>query len=153
MWVERIQATEDPQVIMDCVDHFEAEYRRGLPDLECVGRITEAEGKLPGQTAHHMANQKELEIINRILELRVERVETKYYRKYKESYNRDLSQREIDRYLAGEDEVYNVRNLQYRFARTMNLYATLIKGLEIKHYQLTNITKLRAAGLDDAMFD
>jgi hypothetical protein len=153
MWVERVQLTEDLAVVLQAIDHFEAEYKKGLADLDCVGRISEAEGRLPGQTAYHMANQKDLEIINRILDLRVERVEQRYYKKYKETYNRDLSQREIDRYLAGEDEVYHIRNLHLRFARTMNLYASLIKGLEIKHYQLTNITKLRAAGLDDAMFD
>lgn len=154
MWIDRIQANpDDLTIIADCIEHYEREYGKALPDLKCIGRIGEASAKLPAQVEKHFSAQKELEVILRIIERRVAKLEGIHHKKYREFYNRDLTARDIDRYIAAEDDVYNLTMLQYRFAALVNKYSGISKGLEIKHYQIGNITRLRAAGLDDAMFD
>jgi hypothetical protein len=61
-----------------------------------------------------------------------------------------LSSRDCDRYVDGEQDVVDFEILINDVALLRNQYLGVIKGLDIKQWQLSNIVKLRTAGLDDA---
>jgi hypothetical protein len=71
------------------------------------------------------------------------------YRKYLERYNRDLSDRSIEKYLDGESSLVDMNTLICEVALIRNKYLGLMKGFEAKSWQINNIVKLRSIGIED----
>jgi hypothetical protein len=66
-----------------------------------------------------------------------------------ENYQRALSSRDVEKYVEGEADVIDMEKVINEFAMLRNHWLGIIKGLDIKQWQLSNIIKLRAAGLED----
>ena len=66
-----------------------------------------------------------------------------------ENYQRALSSRDCEKYVEGEADVVDMEKVINEFAMLRNQWLGIIKGLDIKGYQINNIIKLRAAGLED----
>ena len=82
------------------------------------------------------------------IELRRER--SKQFKKYLENYNRALSSRDAEKYVDGETDVINMEKIINDFAFMRNQWLGITKGLDQKQWQITNIVKLRVAGMEDA---
>jgi hypothetical protein len=67
-----------------------------------------------------------------------------------EHYSRALTSRDVEKYIDGEPSVVDLMIIQNKIALIRNKFAGITKALEIKHFQITNIVKLKAAGLDDS---
>ena len=61
-----------------------------------------------------------------------------------------LSSRDADKYVDIDDDVHAYALLVNRFALLRNSFLGIHKGLEAKSFQINNITKLRAAGIEDS---
>ena len=85
---------------------------------------------------------------SRNIELR--RLRSKTFRKYLENYNRALSSRDAEKYVDGEDDVVDMDKIINDFALIRNQWLGITKGLDQKQWQITNIVKLRVAGMEDA---
>ena len=77
------------------------------------------------------------------------RLRSKTFRKFLENYNKALSSRDADKFVDGEDEVVNLQYLINEFSLVRNKFIGIIKALEAKQFQINNVVKLRAAGLED----
>jgi hypothetical protein len=77
------------------------------------------------------------------------RIRSKAFKKYLENYQRALSSRDVEKYVDGEADVVDMEKIINEFAMLRNQWLGIIKALDIKQWQLSNIIKLRAAGLDD----
>jgi hypothetical protein len=73
-----------------------------------------------------------------------------HYRRYLERYNRELSDRSIEKYIDGESDIVDMNNLINEVALVRNKYLGIMKGLDAKGFSLGNITRLRIAGMNDA---
>ena len=73
----------------------------------------------------------------------------KIFRKFRESYNRSLSSRDAEKFVDGEEDVISLQYLINDFSLVRNRFIGIIKALEAKQFQINNIVKLRAAGLED----
>ena len=62
---------------------------------------------------------------------------------------RALSSRDCEKYVEGEADVVDMEKIINEFAMLRNQWLGIIKGLDIKQWQLSNIIKLRTAGLED----
>jgi hypothetical protein len=60
-----------------------------------------------------------------------------------------LSSRDADKYAEGEQDVVDQQHIVNEFALIRNKYMGLIKAIDTKGFQINNIVKLRAAGLED----
>jgi hypothetical protein len=60
-----------------------------------------------------------------------------------------LSSRDCEKYVEGEADVVDMEKIINEFAMLRNQWLGIIKSLDIKQWQLSNIIKLRAAGLED----
>jgi hypothetical protein len=67
-----------------------------------------------------------------------------------ESYNKKLTSRDADKYVDGEADVVDMAKIINDFALLRNQWLGITKGLDQKQWQLTNIVKLRVAGMEDA---
>jgi len=61
-----------------------------------------------------------------------------------------LSSRDAEKYVDGEDDIVDMDKLINDFALIRNQWLGITKGLDQKQWQLTNIVKLRVAGMEDA---
>ncbi len=92
---------------------------------------------------------QEIEAVLEYLNIELRRIRSKAFKKYLENYQRALSSRDVEKYVDGEADVVDMEKIINEFAMLRNQWLGIIKALDIKQWQLSNIIKLRAAGLDD----
>ena len=61
-----------------------------------------------------------------------------------------MSSRDVHRYVHGEADVVDYEKIINEFALLRNKWLGVLKALDQKQWQITNITKLRVAGMEDA---
>ena len=138
---------------LDAADAYEEVYEVARSDLIVDGRIEAISARLPGLSEQRFAQLQDIESILEYLETRsrVKMVEkTKYYM---EHYQRTLSDRVAKDYAEVSTEVQTVNHVLQRVAYVRNLFLGISKGFEYMQYQISNVTKLRCAGLEDATID
>jgi hypothetical protein len=61
-----------------------------------------------------------------------------------------MSSRDAEKYSDGEPEVLEMQRLINEFALVRNKFQGLIKAIDTKNFMISNITRLRVAGMEDA---
>jgi hypothetical protein len=153
-WYRRVFQETDPtqQLVIICqaCEQYEAEFEQANSAIRPKGRLTEIESKIPGLAAENMARIGDLNIIIKHLENMeaVAKKERTVY--YMEHYQRKLSETIAGKYAEADDQVQSIRLIRYRVGSVASQFDAISRGLEYMHFQLSNITKLKCAGLDDA---
>ena len=89
-------------------------------------------------------------VILNYLNIELRRTRSKSFKKFLENYNRALSSRDAEKYVDGEQDVVDMEKIINEFALLRNQWLGITKGLDQKQWQITNIVKLRVAGMEDA---
>jgi len=84
------------------------------------------------------------------LNIELRRLRSSLFRKYLETYQRALTSRDVEKYVDVEADVIDMEKIINEFALLRNKWLGITKGLDIKQWQLSNIIKLRVAGMEDA---
>ena len=147
-WYQKI--TEDMGNLSDALVFFDEELENARKEISVKGRIDINSSRLPGMVEHRFNQLQELEAILEYLNIRLKQLRKTHFKNYMETYARQLSSRDAEKYVDGEDEVVNFTILVNEVALRRNRYLGVIKALDISNWQLSNITRLRVAGLDDA---
>ena len=147
MWYSRVTASLN--AIPDFISHYQREILEAKK--ECgIGGVVEINIKeLPGITEHRFNQLQEIEAVLNFLNIQLRKIRRKHFQKYLEGYNRALSSRDAEKYADGEDEVIDQQHIINEVALVRNKYMGLIKAIDAKQFQINNIVKLRAAGLED----
>ena len=144
------EITKNLSKIPDALAHFEAEYESARRECGLKGNLEKHASSMPGIVEHRWNQLQELEAVLEHLNIQLRRVKTKHYKKYLENYARALSSRDAEKYAEGEDEVCDMEALVNEWALMRNRWLGILKGLDQKQWQITNVTKLRVAGMEDA---
>ena len=147
-WYRKVVA--DWNNIPQCLDHFETELAEARSEVKIKGNVEKNSTELPAYVELRFSQLQELEAILEHLNISLRKKRSEYLRKYLENYNKALSSRDAEKYADGEDEVVAISELINQVALMRNSYLGITKGFEIKHFQLSNIIKLRVAGMEDA---
>ena len=83
------------------------------------------------------------------LEIQLRKIRRKHFQKYLEAYNRVLTSRDAEKYVDGEQEVIDYETLINEVALLRNRWLGIIKGLDVKQWQMGHVVKLRTAGMED----
>ena len=105
---------------------------------------------MPGLVEQRFNQLQELEAILEYLNIELRRLRSIYFKKYLETYQRALSSRDVEKYVDGEADVIDMEKIINEFALMRNKWLGITKGLDQKQWQITNIVKLRVAGMEDA---
>jgi hypothetical protein len=105
---------------------------------------------MPGLVEHRFNQLQEIEAILEYLNIEKRQLRSKTFKKYLENYQRALSSRDVEKYVDGEPDVVDMEKIVNEFALLRNKWLGIIKGLDQKQWQITNIVKLRVAGMEDA---
>lgn len=147
-WYSEI--SRDISKIPTAVQFFETELTQARAECKLVGNVEKSAAQMPGIVEHRFNQLQEIEAILEYLNIELRRLRATHFRKYVENYQRQLSSRDAEKFVDGEADVVDFEKIINEFALLRNKWLGIIKGLDIKQWQLSNIVKLRTAGLDDA---
>ena len=148
MWYSQI--SKDISKIPDALQYYEDELVEAKKECRIYGNIEKAAASMPGLVEHRFNQLQELEAILEYLNIELRRLRSSFFKKYLENYQRALSSRDVEKYVDGEADVVDMEKIINEFALMRNKWLGITKGLDQKQWQLTNITKLRVAGMEDA---
>ncbi len=143
------QVSRDLGSLPDCIDYFYQELTSARYESKISGNIEKASAALPGIVEHRFNQLQEIEAILEYLNIELRRIRSRVFKKYLENYQRALSSRDVEKYVDGEDDVVDMEKIINEFAMLRNQWLGIIKAIDIKQWQLSNIIKLRTAGLED----
>ena len=151
-WYHKV--TSDLAEIANCILYYENEIIDARAELNMKGQVlASVSSKLPGLVEYRFNQLQEIEAILEYLNIQYKKTKTAKFRKYLEHYNKALTSRDAEKYAEGDKEVVDLAVLTNEFALLRNQFLGITKGLEVKHWMIGNIVKLRCAGLDDAYID
>ena len=133
--------SRDISKIPSAVLHFENELNDARVEVKLKGNVERAAAEMPG-----IVEQR----FNQLQEIEARRLRSSYFKKYLENYQRALSSRDVEKYVDGEADVVDYEKIINEFALLRNKWLGLLKALDQKQWQITNIVKLRVAGMEDA---
>ena len=136
--------------IPDCITYFDTELQNAKKEVRIYGNLEKASAALPGIVEHRFNQLQQIEAILEYLNIELRRTRSKAFKKYLENYNRALSSRDAEKYVDGEQDVVDMDKIINEFALLRNQWLGITKGLDQKQWQITNIVKLRVAGMEDA---
>ena len=146
-WYSKV--SRDLATLPDCIEYFYQELTHAKIESKISGNIERASAALPGIVEHRFNQLQEIEAILEFLNIELRRIRSRIFKKYLENYQRALSSRDVEKYVDGEDDVVDMEKIINEFAMLRNQWLGIIKAIDIKQWQLSNIIKLRTAGLED----
>jgi len=146
-WLLRVK--EDLGNIIQAIDYYETELANARRELSLHGNIEKHSRDMPGVVESRFGQLQEIESILEYLNIELRKLRSERFRKFLEHYNRQLTSRDAEKYVDGDPDVVNQQHLINEFALLRNKFMGISKGLDAKQFQINNIVKLRAAGLED----
>jgi hypothetical protein len=150
-WYNKV--VDDLSNIVDCIEYYENELEDARYECGIKGSLEKASAALPGITERRFGQLQEIEAILEHLNIELRKERSKVFRKYLESYNRQLSSRDAEKFVDGEDSVINLTHLTNQFSLLRNRFLGIMKGLDTKQWQIGHITRLRTAGMEDIVIN
>ena len=144
------EVSKDISFIPDAIAYYETELTAAKGECRITGNIEKAAAGMPGVVEQRFSQLQEIEAILEYLNIEYRRLKSQLFRKYLETYQRALSSRDCEKFVEGEADVVDFEKLINEFALLRNKWLGITKALEQKQWQLTNIVKLRVAGMEDA---
>ena len=148
MWY--VKVSKDISFIPDAVEYFNAELQDARNECRITGNVEKAAASMPGIVEQRFSQLQEIEAILEYLNIELRRLKSQHFRKYLENYQRALSSRDCEKFVEGEADVVDFEKIINEFALLRNKWLGITKALDQKQWQITNIVKLRVAGMEDA---
>lgn len=146
-WYNRCR--DDMSLLPDMVEFFNKQLADAQTETKIRGSLEKNSQDLPGIVSHRFNQLQEIESVLKFLNVKYDKMRSDHYRRYLERYNRELSDRSIEKYIDGESDIVDMNNLINEVALVRNKYLGIMKGLDAKGFSLGNITRLRIAGMND----
>jgi hypothetical protein len=150
-WYNKV--VDDLGNIIDCIAYFEDELENARYECTIKGSLEKSSAALPGITEHRFNQLQEIEAILEHLNIELRKERSKVFRKYLEAYNRQLSSRDAEKFVDGEESVITLTHLCNQFSLLRNKFLGIMKGLDTKQWQIGHITRLRTAGMEDIVIN
>lgn len=146
-WVNLIE--DDFGKLPDFIDYFENELNEVKNDVSIHGNLEKQLIRMPGLTEKYFGHLQTIEGVLEYLNIQLRKTRSLTFRKFLEGYNKALSSRDAEKYADGTDDVINFELIINRVSYIRNKYLSAVKSLEVKQWQLSNVVRVRASGLQD----
>ena len=148
MWYSRV--SRNIGEIPNAIAYFEKELLEAKEECKLKGNVEKQASSMPGIVEHRFNQLQEIEAILEYLNIELRKLRSSFFKKYLENYQRALSSRDVEKYVDGEADVCDYEKIINEFALMRNKWLGVLKALDQKQWQITNIVKLRVAGMEDA---
>ena len=147
-WYRKV--SQNMAEIVSAISFYEREIEAARFECGMKGVLEKHSREMPGIVEHRFNQLQEVEAILEHLNTEMRKLRSRTFRKFLENYNKALSSRDAEKYVDGEADVVDYEKIINEFALMRNKWLGVCKGLDQKQWQLTNIVKLRVAGMEDA---
>jgi hypothetical protein len=144
------EVSRDVSKIPNAIAYFETQLTEARQECKLVGNVEKSAAAMPGVVEHRFNQLQEIEAILNYLNIELRRLRSSYFKKYLENDQRALSSRDVEKYVDGEADVVDYEKIINEFALMRNKWLGVLKALDQKQWQITNVVKLRVAGMEDA---
>ena len=146
-WYTRV--TDNIAYLPDFIEFYTKELDKAKLECHVKGIVEKNITALPGITEHRFNQLQEIEAVLNYMNIQLRKIRKKHFQKYLENYQRALSSRDAEKYVDGEDEVIDYETLINEVALLRNKWLGILKGLDVKQWQLGHVVRLRTAGMED----
>lgn len=146
-WYSKVSG--DISYLPDCIEYYYTQLDEARKEVKVYGNLEKASSQLPGIVEHRFNQLQEIEGILEFLNIELRRTRSIAFKKYLETYQRALSSRDCEKYVDGEADVVDLEKIINEFALLRNQWLGIVKGLDIKGFQINNVIRLRIAGMED----
>ena len=136
--------------IVSAISFYECEIDAAKFECGMKGVLEKHSREMPGIVEHRFNQLQEIEAILEYLNIELRKLRSSFFKKYLENYQRALSSRDVEKYVDGETDVCDYEKIINEFALMRNKWLGVLKALDQKQWQITNVVKLRVAGMEDA---
>lgn len=143
----------DLSKLPDFIDYYDTQLVDATKEVGIYGSLEKGLSRLPGITEHRFNQLQEVEAVLNYLNIQLTQIRKKHFKKFLEGYAKALSSRDAEKYADGEDEVIDMEILINEVALLRNKWLGVMKGLESKNFMLGHVTRLRTAGMEDAIIN
>jgi hypothetical protein len=147
MWYSKV--TSDLGNIPAFIQYYEDELLQARTDISIKGNVEKSISALPGITEQRFNQLQEIEAVLNFLNIQIRVIRRRHFQKYLEHYARALSSRDAEKYVEGEQEVVDYETIINEVALLRNKWLGVMKGIDSKQWQLSNLVKLKVAGMED----
>jgi len=147
VWYSKV--TSNLGNIQGFIEYYEEELRQAKFDIQVKGNVEKSIAALPGITEQRFNQLQEIEAVLNYLNIQIRVIRRKHFQKYLEHYARALSSRDAEKYVEGEQEVVDYETIINEVALLRNKWLGVMKGIDSKQWQLSNLVKLKVAGMED----
>ena len=151
-WYKKVR--DDLTLLPEFLEYYQNEYEEAKKEVKLSGSgsLQNAAAAIPHVVEHRFAQLQDIEAVLKHLNIQYEKIRSEVFQKWFENQKaaRALTARDAEKYVDSDQMVNEMAELINEVAFIRNLYLSIHKGLDNKSYQINNITKLKAAGLDDA---
>lgn len=145
------KVSDDISNIPDFINYFEGELEFARKELTIKGgSIEKHAAELPGVVEHRFVQLQEIESVLEFLNIKMKQERSASFKKFLEAYSKTLSSRDAEKYVDGASHIVDLSLLINEVALLRNKFLGITRGLEAKNYMISNIVKLRIAGIEDA---
>lgn len=149
-WYRKIVESGIDEELDDAIIYYDREIEKAASDLEIKGSANALMTRLPGIIQYRYSQLQDLCAICEYVEVEKNRIISIKFKAYIEGYSKKvISSRDADKFVYADQDVEDISKKLISIALCKDQFLGLTKGLESKHFQLTNIVKLKAAGIDD----
>lgn len=140
---------KDENKLTEVLAYFNSEYEEARAELKLSGKLEKYISQISANFEYRYSQLQELEAILEHFNIKLKSIKSKKYQQLINSSARALSQSDLRQYIEGDEQVVAVQTVINEIALVRNKFISLSKGFETQNWQLSNLTKLYAAGLDD----
>jgi hypothetical protein len=150
IWYSKVLS--DLGLLGDMIAYYDGEILEAKKECKLRGRIEQHAADMPSQLEHRFNQLQDIEAVLEHLNIELRKIHSQVFHDlfYNIKSARALTARECEKFADGDPKVYTMQEVVNQVALLRNEYLGILKAFENKQWQITNIVKLRAAGLDDA---
>ena len=153
-WFRKVTSSAEGDLtpLVAAMDYYSREYEEGVKATkpEPGMRLWEISRAIPGHMAHRYNQYQELNAIHEWLEDRETAMIRRGADELQKHYARALSTRDALTLAETDENVLAMRTIRIEVKLLANKFAGITKGLEMLHFQVGYLTKMREAGIEDA---
>ncbi len=138
--------------IIPLLEKFEKKIKAAEPIFKIEGRrLEEVARTLPQYQASYNQTFQEVKAIEAwVLNIKEKKV-GKLWKKYTEGYSRQLSAKDIQMYIAADQEIVDLNQILIEIVHVKDSFDAIVDALRQMGWMVGNMTKLRVAELDQAV--
>lgn len=139
---------QNDNALPEALEYYGKEYEEARAEVAIKGSLTECVSKISSRYEYRVSQLQEIEAILKHFEIKLSQKKSALYQKFLENYQRMLSSSDIKVYIEGQPEIVALQQVINEITLIRNKYLGLTKGFETGNYQLSNLSRLYAAGVD-----